>query len=68
MERSFFVSITRAQYDEIVTCYEESLARRHNSRGAWHMMLIAAVRAVGCDVRNFNEAKRKAKEIIHNGC
>jgi len=59
---------TRRQYDEIVTCYEESTARRHNSRGAWHMMLMAAVRAVGYDVRNFDDAKRKAKEIIRNGC
>ena len=62
------MTITRQQYDEIVTCYEEATSRGHNSRGAWHMMLIAAVRAIGHDVRSYQEAKQKAREIIHDGC
>ena len=59
--------LTRAQYDEIVNCYHEATMRGHNSRGAWHMMLVAAVRDAGFNARDYNEAKRIAREVIEDG-
>lgn len=57
--------LTRQQHDELINTYEEATSRDHYSVGAWHMMLVACVRLLGFDVRNFHEAKNITEDILN---
>jgi hypothetical protein len=59
--------LTRSQYDEILTCYDEARMRGHNSSGAWHMMLVAAVNKAGFGARSYSEAVSIARKVIRDG-